>query len=106
MENYELREDELAILADYCQELSLIDKFQAASEEAELLVRASHGGLQANPIFTELRMHRQAAMALWKSLKLPDLDQADEDQEDERVVPMSREESARKAANARWSKSG
>lgn len=107
LENYELREDELAILSDYCQELSIVDSLQAALADAPLMVRASHGGEQINPIYPELRMHRQAAMSLWKALKLPELDAGDsEDSDEERVVPMSREDSARKAANARWGKNG
>ena len=107
LENYELREDELAILSDYCQELSIVDSLQAALADAPLRVRASHGGEQINPIYPELRMHRQAAMSLWKALKLPELDAGDsEDSDEERVVPMSREDSARKAANARWGKNG
>lgn len=107
LENYELREDELAILSDYCQELSIVDSLQAALTGAPLMVRASHGGEQINPIYPELRMHRQAAMSLWRALKLPDLDSAEDgDGEEDRVVPMSREEAARKAANARWGKRG
>lgn len=107
LENYELREDELAILSDYCQELSIVDSLQAALTGAPLMVRASHGGEQINPIYPELRMHRQAAMSLWKALKLPELDASDsEDSDEERVVPMSREDSARKAANTRWGKNG
>lgn len=105
LENYELREDELSILADFCMEISIVDHLQENLVDAPLMVRASHGGEQINPIYSEIRMHRQASMSLWKALKLPDLEAGEEaDQEDDRVVPMSREDSARKAANARWSK--
>ena len=107
LENYELREDELSILADFCMEISIVDHLQERLVDAPLMVRASHGGEAINPIYSEIRMHRQAAMSLWKALKLPELEvgePVDEDQEERRVVPMSREESARKAANARWSK--
>lgn len=107
LESYELREDELAILADYCQELSIVDHLQAELVSAPLMVRASHGGEAINPIYSEIRMHRSTAMSLWKSMKLPELEAAEaEEADDERVVPMSREESARKAANTRWGKRG
>ena len=109
LDNYELREDELALLTDYCMELSIVDQLQTELATAPLMVRASHGGEAINPIFSELRMHRQTAMSLWKALKLPDLDaeqEAEDGQQSKRVVPMSREESARKAANARWAKRG
>lgn len=106
LENYELREDELALLSDYVMELTITDNLQAALVDAPLMVRASHGGEAINPIYSELRMHRQTAMSLWKALKLPDIDAQDEseDQDADKVVPMSRTDSARKAANARWEK--
>lgn len=107
LDNYELREDELSILTDFCLEITIVDHLQEQLKDAPLMVRASHGGEQINPIFSELRMHRQTAMSLWRALKLPDLDAAEDgDEEEDRVVPMSREEAARKAANARWGKRG
>lgn len=106
LENYELRQDELSLLEDYCMEITIVDSLQAALVDAPLMVRASHGGEAINPIYSEIRMHRQAAMSLWKALKLPELVVEEADQDDDRVVPMSREDSARKAANARWGKDG
>ncbi|MDA3643794.1 hypothetical protein LZ318_11855 [Saccharopolyspora indica] len=108
LDHYELREDELSLLTDFCMEITIVDHLQASLTDAPLMIRASHGGEQINPIFSELRMHRQAAMSLWKALKLPEIDsEGDEGQEDpKKVVPMSREESARKAANARWKRNG
>lgn len=102
LESYELREDELAILADLCQEYTIVDSLQAALEDAPLMVRASHGGEAINPIYSELRMHRQAAMSLWKALKLPELDAEEDQEQPKREGPMSRTESGRLAANARW----
>lgn len=104
LESYELREDELSILADLCMEITIVDHLQESLVDAPLMVRASHGGEQINPIFSEIRMHRQTSMSLWKALKLPDIDSSEDSEETEKVVPMSREDSARKAANARWSK--
>lgn len=106
LDNYELREDEMSLLTDFCMEITIVDSLQAALVDAPLMVRASHGGEAINPIYSELRMHRQAAMSLWKALKLPELDAGEETQDNERVTPMSREESGRKAANARWAKRG
>jgi len=108
LENYELREDERSLLTDFCMEITISDQLQEALIDAPLMVRASHGGEAINPIYSELRMHRQAAMSLWKALKLPELDDQDagDPSTDDRVTPMSREDSARKAANARWGKRG
>lgn len=106
LENYELREDELSLLSDYCMELTISDQLQAALIDAPLMVRASHGGEAINPIYSELRMHRQTAVTLWKALKLPELEDGADEVADDKVTPMSREDSARKAANARWSKRG
>lgn len=104
LDNYSLREDELALLADYCMELTIADQLQEALIDAPLMVRASHGGEAINPIYSELRMHRQTAVTLWKALKLPELDDMDADNTVISTGPMSREDSARKAANARWGK--
>ena len=106
LDHYELREDELALLADYCMELTIADQLQEALKDAPLMVRASHGGEAINPIFSELRMHRGTAVTLWKALKLPEIDGEEEAAPADRVTPMSREDSARKAANARWGKRG
>ena len=106
LDNYELREDELSLLTDYCMELAIVDHLQEALVDAPLMVRASHGGEAINPIYSEIRMHRQAAMSLWKALKLPDLDAGADEEAPAAVTPMSREDSARKAANARWAKRG
>lgn len=106
LDNYSLREDEMSLLTDYCQEITLVDYLEEARQSAPLMVRASHGGEAINPIYSELRQHRATAMALWKALKLPELDGEEEAAPADRVTPMSREESARKAANARWGKRG
>lgn len=105
LDEYELREDERAILTDYVQELTICDHLQSELEGADTLMRASHGGIQVNPIYSELRQHRSSAMQLWKSLKLPD-HPGDEEDEPDNVRPMTRSESGKKAAQARWGKSG
>lgn len=109
LESYELRQDEISLLEDYCMEIAIVDHLQAELAHAPLMVRASHGGEAINPIYSEIRMHRSTAMSLWKALKLPDLEDQDQvagSSPEDRVTPMSREDSARKAANARWGKRG
>ena len=95
---FELRDDELRILEDSCREMDLIDRLEEALEGADLTVRGSQGQPVANPLVQEVRQHRGQLKSLLGSLKLPD--------EPGEAAGSSRSESARKAAEARWRRTG
>jgi len=90
-----LRPDELRILEDACREADLIDDLATAARGADKLVRGSQGQLVINPLISELRQHRATLASLTAKLALPDENGAE-----------ARSTAARKAAAARWSKTG
>src|SRR5690606_30452504 len=108
---YELGPAELRLLEDAAAEADLIEAMQ---EEWQALGRpmtalGSQKQVIAHPLLQELRQHRSALRQLILSMKLPQ----DDDSEEEsllisapRKVPMSRTESAKIAAAARWKRSG
>ena|SRR5690606_32405365 len=103
--DYDLRGDEIELLRHLVGEITLVETLEKAWKTApEPLVRGSHGGTVANPILAEIRQHRAAVVALWKALRLPDVDEEPADQTGHR--PMSRSEAGRKAALARWRRPG
>lgn len=104
--DYELRPDELAVLESACREADLIQRLEEALKDAPLVVKGSMGQEVASPLVTEIRLHRSTQAGLLRQLKIPDLEDEDEDEEPTviRRRPMSRSEAARKAANARWGK--
>lgn len=91
---YALRADELIILEDACYEINLVDRLQGEIEFAKMVVTGGYEQEVANPLITEIRQHRGMVARLVGVLKLPDEPAADK---------SSASESARKAANARWS---
>ncbi|MFG2596698.1 hypothetical protein [Streptomyces sp. NPDC048462] len=99
-EVFELRVDELRILGDACREVDLIERMHVALLDAPLLVKGSMGQEVANPLVQELRQHRALVARLLSALKLPD----DEEQED--TDGRARSSQARKAALARWGRTG
>ncbi len=92
---WNLRPDELRILEDACREADLIDDLADAARGADKLVRGSQGQMVINPLISELRMHRATLASLTAKLALPDENNAE-----------ARSTAARKAAQARWSKTG
>lgn len=93
---YELRPDELRMLADAAREVDIISRLEADLQDAPLMVKGSMGQLTASPLVSELRMHRTTLTQLLKALKLPD-----SPAEGERKRAMV-SDGARKAARARW----
>lgn len=92
---YQLRADELRVLEDACREADLVDRLEAALEDAPLTVTGSMGQLVAHPLVQEVRQHRNVLAGLLAKLKLPDED-ASGSRADARAT------SARAAAMARW----
>lgn len=96
-DRYSLRVDELYILESACREIDLIDKMEAEQKTSDLVVFGSQGQPVAAPLIAELRQHRTTFANFMKQLKLPD--------EDGRAAEAV-SDAARKAANARWGRSG
>lgn len=93
---YELRPDELRILEDACREIDLVERLEKEISRpgAKLMMPGSMGQMVANPLVQEIRQHRAVVERLLARLKLPD---------EPAAAPSSRSESARAAAQARWS---
>jgi len=91
---YDLRADELRLLADACREMDLVDRMQAEIDAPghDLIGSGSQGQPVADPLVQEIRQHRAGLQRLLAGLKL----------EDPAAGAASRSASARKAANAKW----
>lgn len=95
---YELRPDEVRLLADACRESDIVQRLEDELAEAPLMVKGSQGQLVASPLVSEVRQHRSVLAALLKALKLPDSPAGTQ----QKSAHIS--EQARAAARARWSR--
>jgi hypothetical protein len=93
---YDLRPDEVRILADACREADIVERLEVDLRTSELMVRGSQGQLVASPLVSEVRQHRTVLAALLRALKLPDTDS----QATQKAARDS--EQARAASRARW----
>jgi hypothetical protein len=93
---YDLRPDEVRILADACREADVVERLEVELRGSSLMVRGSQGQLVASPLVSEVRQHRTVLATLLKALKLPDTDS----QGAQKAALES--EQARAAARARW----
>src|SRR5690606_4877888 len=107
---YELGPAELRLLEDAAAEAHLIEAMQNAWQDLgrPMTALGSQKQVIAHPLLQELRQHRSALRQLILSMKLP---QDDDSEEDSLLIsaprkPMSRTESAKIAAAARWKRSG
>lgn len=98
--HYELRADEVAVLADACRTTDIIAAMDSAwaGEGRPMTSRGSQGQLVAYPLISELRQYRSARAALLRQLKLPDENSTD--------VGGALSAKNRAAANARWARRG
>ncbi|HYH26953.1 MAG TPA: hypothetical protein VD834_16530 [Blastococcus sp.] len=69
---YNLRPDELAILADAAHEADIIERLKAEFASRDLITTGSMGQDVAAPHVSEIRQHRMALAGLLTKLKLPD----------------------------------
>lgn len=92
---YDLTASELVLLAEVCHTLDELAALRVAREGAEPVVEGSQGQPKVHPLFAELRAHRLSLGRLVDQLALP------AEYEDEGSTP--RQQSARKAAETRWS---
>lgn len=93
--DYELRGDEVEVLRQLVAEITIIESLEKAyGADPRPLVAGSHGGTIANPLLSEIRQHRSTALALWKSLKLPELEDSVSDRSPKSLSRLGNE--------ARW----
>jgi len=91
---YDLRPDELAILADAAHEADIIEKLKAEFAVRDLITTGSMGQDVAAPHVSEIRQHRMALAGLLGKLRLPD-----------ESGGAARSEAGRALVNQRWHKS-
>lgn len=101
-EEWDLRPDELRILGDAAREADIIERLEKGLENAPLTAYGSQGQEVIHPLFSEIRQHRATLASLLRQLKLTEPDEESGSGEGGVVKPMSRTDSARKAAQARW----
>lgn len=107
---YVLRPDELEILAQACATADTIARLDRLIAEAEpdLMVPGNRPGtFVLHPAIGERRMAAALQAQSLARLRLPDLNEDTDDEDDpEHDRPMSRSEAGRRAAHARWSGRG
>lgn len=69
---YELRTDELQILAAACGEVDVIKAIEDELVDEPMTTKGSMGQIVAHPLLSELRQHRMTLASLLGRLKLPD----------------------------------
>lgn len=92
---WDLRPDELRVLAEACRETDLIERLRVMLDGAPLTVDGSMGQTVMHPAVAEIRQHRNVLASLLRTLKLPD---------DESAGPAVNQQRA--AGNASWAKRG
>lgn len=92
---YELREDELVLLEQAAKVPNTIALLDAGMKGASLLVSGSMGQQREHPLLSEARQQRGQLARLLAQLKSPDEDGL-----------SSTSAKARKAAQARWRRTG
>lgn len=91
---YDLRPDELRVLAEAAREQDLIQLMVSVLAESDLMVKGSMGQPTVHPLVSEVRQHRTVLASLLRSLKLPD---------DAGAAVVNQQ---RQAGNASWAKRG
>lgn len=91
---YDLRPDELAILADACHEADIIERLKAEFAVRDLITTGSMGQDVAAPHVSEIRQHRSTLAALLTKLRLPD--------DSEGKGSNASSEAGRALVNQRW----
>ncbi len=105
-DEYALNAGEIRLLHDAASEADLIADMETQwrAEGAPMTTYGSRNQLVAHPAVSELRQHRTALRALIGSLKLEPYPDDEEEETTYSGRPMTRSESGRKAAHARWAR--
>lgn len=105
---FDLNSGESELVLEAARTIELLDRLYAEMKDQPLMVPGSRPGmLVANGLLSEIRGARATLLSYVRALQLPDVeDETPRTTADGRKVPMSRHESARKAAAARWSNRG
>lgn len=101
---WDLRPDEFRILEDAARTADLIDVMDDVLTQLpadQLVVNGSRNQPVAHPFIAEVRQCRATLAGLLRQLRLSEEESGAGSGD---VVPMSRSEKARKAANARWAR--
>lgn len=93
---YELRPDELRVLADCCREADIIERIEEELATADLMVKGSMGQQVVSGLVSEVRQHRATLAGLLSKLKIPDTPASSA----RKKAVVS--EQARSAVRARW----
>ena len=101
-DEWDLRPDEYRVLADAARAADLIERLETGLKDAPLTVQGSQGQEVIHPLVAEIRQQRATLASLLRQLKLPEADEAGQATSGGNVKPMTRSESATKAAKARW----
>ncbi|MBZ5737510.1 hypothetical protein [Nocardioides mangrovi] len=93
---YTLRPDEWSVLEAACRSLSLAEELTLAyARDPEPMVRASHGGMQVNPLLIEAERARDRMAKHLRQLRLPD---------ESGLSPFSHAARGQKGGQTRWSR--
>lgn len=96
VEAYDLRHDELQILAEACHLMDEVDDMRAALREVGPVVRGSRNQPRPSGLLEQIRSHSLAIERLLARLGFADSDA------EAHPVPKAVSEAARRAAYARW----
>lgn len=101
--SYELRSDELGLLAELCRSLDVLDRIEVELSKSPLMIPGSTGQSRPNPLLGEARGHRQVITQLSRSLGLADVP---EEGDDGKQLMTPKQARAVHAARARWGHRG
>lgn len=93
--SFELDATELRLLTEACRVADELDTLRDALASSEPLVAGSQGQPRPNPLYDEMRRHRDSLVKLVAAIGIPQSER-----------PASTSDAARAAASARWSKRG
>lgn len=100
---FTLRRDELTTLEELCRTADGLDRMETELRDAPLLMPGSAGQLRPHPLLGELRGARAVFAQLSRLLGLSDVPESEDDTGS--PPPTPRQVRARRAAEARWSRS-